>query len=163
MPNLTVRRSSGNPAPLAPVAREIDPFRMMRDWMRFDPFQEIAPLFSTEARAGVYAPTFDVKETKDAYVFKADVPAVKEADLDITITGNRLSISGKRENEKVEEHDNYYACECSYGSFSRSFTLPDGIDTDHIHADLKAGVLTVAVPKLPETKAKKVEVKTTKQ
>lgn len=161
MANLTVRRNENTNAPIA--AREYDPFRMMRDWMKYDPFQEIAPMIPGFNRPAIFSPAFDVKETKDAYLFKADVPAVKESDLDVTLTGNRLTISGTRQNEKTEESDTYYAWECGYGAFSRSFTLPDGIDPDHVHADLKAGVLTVAVPKLPETKGKKIEVKSIKQ
>jgi HSP20 family protein len=100
-----------------------------------------------------------VKETKDAYVFKADLPGIREEDLDISLTGNRLTVSGKREEEKREEDDRFYAYERSYGSFSRSFTLPEGIDVEHAQADLNDGVLTVSVPKKPEVKPKKIEVK----
>jgi HSP20 family protein len=104
-------------------------------------------------------PDFEVKETKDAYLFKADVPGVKEADIEVTVTGNRLTLAGSRAEEKEEKGDTYYSCERKYGSFTRAYTLPEGADLEHPHADLKAGVLTVAVPKLPEVKPKKVEVK----
>lgn len=80
----------------------------------------------------------------------------------MTMTGNRLTISGKREEEKEERGDTYYACERTYGSFSRAFTLPEGADMEHVQADLKASVLTIAVPKKPEVQPKKVAVKAEK-
>ena len=69
-----------------------------------------------------------MKETKDAYVFRADLPGVKDEDLEISLTGNRLTVSGHREQEKREQSETYYATERAYGSFSRTFTLPDGTD-----------------------------------
>ncbi len=110
----------------------------------------------------VFAPAFEVKETKDAYIFKADVPGIKEKDLEVTLTGNRLTLAGKREVENEEQGETYYSCERSYGSFSRSFTLPEGVDTEHVHADLAAGVLTIAITKLPEVQARKIAVKSAK-
>jgi HSP20 family protein len=105
------------------------------------------------------APAFDVKETKEAYLFKADVPGIQDKDLEVTITGNRLTVGGKRDEEKEERSDRYYTYERNYGSFSRSFTLPDGADTDKLRASLDSGVLTVTVPKKPEVQPKKVAVK----
>jgi HSP20 family protein len=100
-----------------------------------------------------------VKETKDSYVFKADLPGVKEENLDVSLTGNRLTISGQRQEEKKEEGDRHYVYERSFGSFSRSFTLPEGIDVDHVQAELKDGVLNVVVPKKPEVQPKRILVK----
>jgi HSP20 family protein len=128
---------------------------MMRDLMRWDPFAEMG--FGRGELA--FAPTFEVKETKDAYVFKADLPGILEEDLDVSLTGNRLTVSGKREEEKRQEEDRYYACERTYGSFSRSFTLPEGVDAEHAEADLSSGVLTITLAKKPEVKPKKIEVK----
>lgn len=84
----------------------------------------------------MFAPKFDVRESADSYVFTADLPGIKEDDLDISVTGNRLTVSGRREEEKNQEDDRYYAIERSYGSFSRSFTLPEGYDLDNIDAEL---------------------------
>jgi HSP20 family protein len=76
------------------------------------------------------------------------------------MTGNRLSISGKRESEKEESTDSYYARECSYGSFTRVFTLPEGTDSnENIRAELTQGVLTLHLPKRPELQPKRIEVK----
>ena len=134
-----------------------EPFRLMRDLMSWDPFAEMLPSVNRESM--VFTPRFEVKETKDAYVFKADLPGIEEKDLDITLTGNRLTVSGSREAEQRQETDTYYAYERSYGSFSRSFTLPEGADFDRCDADLKNGVLTVSVPKKPENQPKKISLK----
>jgi HSP20 family protein len=157
MADISVRRSNENR--LAPVSREWEarsPFRLMRDLMGWDPFSEMVPYLP--AGGGEFSPSFEVKETKDAYLFKADVPGVKESDLDITVTGNRLTVSGKREAEKEEQTDRYYSYERSYGSFSRSFTLPEGVDVNGVRADLKDGVLALSVRKVPEVQPKKIAI-----
>lgn len=136
--------------------RPWDPFELMHELMRWDPFQELDRFGTIMRGGGSYVPAFDVKETKDAYVFTADLPGVEEKDLELSVTGNRLTISGKREEEKREESDRWYTYERSYGSFSRSFALPDGTDLDHVEAELKNGVLTVHVPKKPEVKPRKI-------
>lgn len=157
MANISIRRDNGN-APIQPARVEprFEPFRMMRDLLGWDPFREMAPYVAQIPAA--FAPDFEVKETKDAYVFKADVPGIKEGDLSITVTGNRLSIGGKRETEKEEKTDTYYTCERSYGDFTRSFTLPDGVDMNGVHADLDKGVLTVSIAKTPESQPKKIAI-----
>ena len=139
-------------------ARGWDPFEMMQDLMRWDPFREMSRRMLGEEQAA-FNPTFDVKETKDSYVFRADLPGVKEDDLDISLTGNRLAITGHRQAENKEEGEQFYAYERSYGSFSRSFTLPEGIDAEHVQADLKDGVLSVVLPKKPEVQPKRIALK----
>jgi HSP20 family protein len=134
-----------------------EPLRLVRELMNWDPFAEMLPSMSGEA--GMFAPRFEVKETKDAYVFKADLPGIDEKDIDIQLTGNRLTVSGKREAEERQENERFYAYERSYGSFSRSFTLPDGADVDHAEAEMKNGVLTMAVPKKPEHQPRKISLK----
>lgn len=133
-----------------------DPFRAMRDLMSWDPFREMVP--SSISQALEFAPSFDVKETPESYVFRADVPGVKESDLSVTLTGNRLSINGKREAERKEASDTYYCYERSYGDFSRVFTLPEGVDSNAVHADLKDGVLTVSIKKNVEAQAKRIAI-----
>lgn len=137
--------------------REWDPFRTMRDIMRWDPFSELAPRWFGEEIA--FNAAFEVKETKDAFVFKADLPGIKAEDLDVKLTQNRLTVSGKREAEKTEKGDTFYTYERSYGSFTRSFTLPEGVAAEKIDADLKDGVLTVTLPKKPEAQPKQIAVK----
>jgi HSP20 family protein len=103
-------------------------------------------------------PRFDVKETKDAYVIKADLPGVKDEEVDVSLNGNLLSISGKRDGDHREEGDAYYMVERSYGTFARSFTMPEGIDGNGVTADLKNGVLTVRIPKKPESQPKRIAI-----
>jgi HSP20 family protein len=94
MSNVIVRKQNGDkPATAAPETW--DPWRTMRSLLSWDPFREMAPFPVVEDRA-MLSPAFDVKETKDAYLFKADVPGIPEKDLEVTITGNRLNISGTR-------------------------------------------------------------------
>ena len=136
--------------------RELDPFRLMREILRWDPFREMAPTFSADLPS--YLPAFEVKETKESFVFKADVPGTKEQDIEVNVAGTRLTIAGKREAEKEEKSDTFYACERSYGSFSRTFTLPDQADVSHVKAELKNGELTVVVPKTAAAVAKRIPV-----
>src|SRR4029079_4568222 len=130
-----IRRNQNEVAPSGTVW---DPFRVMRDVLRWDPFRELGAAAGGDY--GLFAPSFDVKENKDGYVFRADLPGVKEEDLEISLTGNRLTISGKREQERHEQGDTYYASERSYGSFSRAFKLPDGNDAENVQDDLKHSV-----------------------
>jgi HSP20 family protein len=149
----------GESRELVPSGRgEWDPFRVMRDILRWDPFSEMVPFVGHE-RGGTFAPHFEVKETGDSYLFKADLPGVKESDLEIQVTGSRLTVSGKREAEERHEGETYYAYERTYGSFTRAFTLPDGVDDEHVQAELRDGVLTLTVPKKPELQPKKISLK----
>lgn len=149
------RRDQGGERALATRAREWDPFEAMREFMQMEPFRELARLTAPEL---AFAPSLDVKETGDSIVVKADLPGVKEEELDVSLTGHRLVISGKREEETRRENETYYAFERSYGTFSRALTLPEGVDLDRVNADLRDGVLTLTIPKKPEIQPKKIEV-----
>jgi HSP20 family protein len=153
MANIAVRNNGGREVA---ARREWDPTSWARDLLRWDPFREILPSFNMPEMT--FNPAFEVKENKEGYSFKADLPGVGEKDVEVTRTGNRLTIGGKREAEHEDHGDTYYACERTYGSFARTFTLPDGIDGEHIQAQLKDGVLTVVVPKLPAAQAKKIAI-----
>jgi HSP20 family protein len=102
MTNIAVRRDNGN-KPSRTMEAQLEPYRMFRELANWDPFREMSPYMSQPA-AG-FIPSFEVKETKDSYLFKADLPGVQESDLDITLTGNRLTVTGKREAEKQEQDD----------------------------------------------------------
>jgi HSP20 family protein len=136
--------------------RALEPVRLMREMLGFEPLRDLLPQLSGGSVA-VY-PAFEVKETKDAFVFKADLPGVKESDLEVSVAGNRLTISGKREAEKEEQQETYYAYERAYGSFVRTFTLPEQVDAEHVRAEIQAGELTVVVPKSATAKATKIPV-----
>jgi HSP20 family protein len=137
---------------------EWTPLRAMREMMRWDPFREMAPLFGGGLERLEWNPSFDVTETKDSYVFKADVPGVNKEDLEITTTGNRLQIAGKRETQEEKKTDTVYTYERQYGSFVRSFTLPSGADVEHAKSELKDGVLTLVIPKVAEAQQKKIAI-----
>ena len=155
MADLPVRRGSG----AGVVRREWDPFQRMQELMGFDPFETMSQLLSgREVPSAGFLPAFDVKETKDSFIFKADLPGVEEKDIEITLTGDRLVVSGKRESEKREENERYFAYERNFGSFSRAFTLPEGVDANNISAELKDGVLHLVLPKLPEVQPKRIQV-----
>lgn len=156
MANIAVRRDNGNKAAqLAANEPRWEPFRVMRDLLGWDPFREMMPF--PQGQAG-FIPSFEVKETKEGFIFKADVPGVKESDLEVTVTGNRLTVSGRREAEMQEQNDTYYTCERSYGEFTRSFTLPEGVDPNSVTAELKEGVLTISIKRTPEAQPKKIAV-----
>jgi len=99
------------------------------------------------------------KETEGSYVIEADLPGVKEGELDVTLEQNRLSITGKRSAETRKEGESYHLFERRYGSFTRTFSLPRVANADGIVARLDAGVLTVSVPKRAEAKARKIPIK----
>ena len=159
MANLVVRHQNGGEAVpgSTPLAFLRHPIERMRHLLQGDRFMEFAPRWPLP-REALFVPDFEVKEEKDSFAFTADVPGIDEKDLEIDVRGNRLTVSGKREAEKEEKSDTYYCCERSYGSFTRSFTMPEGIDTDHIRADLNQGVLTLIVPKTAEAQAKKIAI-----
>src|SRR4029078_1223891 len=130
MSDIAVKNRTGEGTTLA--RRELEPFRLMREMLGWDPFREIAPLVN--ANAAGFSAAFEIKETKDSFVFKADLPGVQDKDLEVTLTGNRLNVAGKRESEKEQKEDTFYTFERTYGSFNRTFTLPDQIDGAHIKA-----------------------------
>ena len=151
MANIIKRTNDGNqPA-------ELDPLRVMREMLRWDPFREMAPMFSGGERTA-FVPHFDVTENQDSYLFKADVPGVKDGDIDITLNGRQLQISGKRDVENEQTNDTYYTYERQFGTFTRTFTLPDSADVDHAKSELRDGVLTLVIPKKAEAQAKKIPV-----
>jgi HSP20 family protein len=139
------------------TTRDWDPFRAMRELLSWEPFTEMLPHWPAEH--GQLDVHFDVKETKEAFIFKADLPGIKSEDLDVKLTRNRLTVTGKREAEKTEKGETFYMYERSFGSFTRAFTLPEGVDAEHIDADLKDGVLTLTLPKKPEVQPKQINVK----
>jgi len=159
MANISVRKEEPRTMPIQSTANEWEPARLMRQFFGWDPFREMMPMLRSN-EITTFAPAFDVKETKEGYLFKADLPGMKESDIDITLSGNRLNISGKRDAEKQEKTDTYYMYERSYGSFARSFTLPEDVNAQNIHAELRDGVLTLHVPRKPDAVPRQIPVQT---
>ena len=108
-----------------------------------------------------WAPSVDVYETENELVIKADLPEVSEKDIDLRVENNMLTIRGERKFEQNVKEENYLRVERSYGSFSRSFSLPNTVDTQAIKAEYTDGVLTVTLPKRAESKPKQVKINVT--
>jgi HSP20 family protein len=155
MSNVAVQKKENADTPTV-ARRDWDPLRLMRDMLRWDPFREMAPVLAVEPTS--FSPAFEVKETADSFVFKADLPGIKEQDIEVRLAGNRLTIAGKREAEKEDKGETFYAYERTYGTFSRTFTLPDQTDIANVKAEVKNGELTVVVPKTPAAVAKRIPV-----
>lgn len=133
-----------------------DPFQLIRELM-VDPFR-MSQLGAMRGGDVGWNPQFEVRETDDAIVVRADMPGIRPEDLDISIMGNQLQISGKREQEKEQDEGQFVTYERSYGSFSRVFSLPETADVDKIKSDLKEGVMTLVVSKKPGAQRRKIQI-----
>ena len=140
----------------APVQTNVvEPFRLMRNFLRWDPYRDFGFL---DEPANAFMPSFDVKESADAYHFVADMPGIRKEDLDIQLAGNRLTVSGKREADTTQEEGRVYTQERSYGTFSRTFALPEEVESGKVAAELRDGVLHLMVPKSPEVRPQKINI-----
>ncbi len=142
--------------------------------IRWDPFRDLVTLrekmnrlfeeaFTSRGEekdmvAGTWTPSVDIYETENALILSAEIPGIEEKDIEIKIEDNTLVIKGERKFEKETKKENYHRIERSYGSFYRSFTLPNYVDQDKIHAEHENGVLKITMPNKPELKPKKVKV-----
>jgi len=106
-----------------------------------------------------WMPLADVTEDEKEYLIKAELPEVKKDDVKVAVENGVLTISGERQFEKEQKNKKYHRVERAYGSFVRSFTLPEGADADKVNAEFKDGVLKVHLPKSEEVKPKQIEVK----
>jgi HSP20 family protein len=122
-------------------------------------FSETFDRSSDEANLTPWAPAVDIYETEQNLVVKADLPDIKPEELDIRVENNILTIRGERKFEKSVNENNYLRVERSYGSFSRSFSLANTVNTEAIQADYKNGVLTLSIPKREEAKPKQIKVR----
>ena len=127
-----------------------DPFSLARDLFGWDPFAE------GRATSTSFVPAFEVKETSDHFMVKADLPGVKEENLDVSFHNGVLSVTGHRAAEERQENESFYLYERQFGSFSRSFSLPDTADPDKIEAKLENGILSLTVGKRIEAKPRKI-------
>ncbi|MBN2345516.1 MAG: Hsp20/alpha crystallin family protein [Candidatus Aminicenantes bacterium] len=106
----------------------------------------------------VWRPMTDIFESKDAYVFKVELPGFRREDIKVEFTGETLTLRGERKQEEETKNENCHRLERSYGFFERSFTIPKNIDAKKINAELKDGVLVLTVPKLEEAKTKAIPI-----
>jgi HSP20 family protein len=105
-----------------------------------------------------WAPAVDIYETDQELVVKADLPAVDEKDIDIRVESNTLTIRGDRKFQRETNEDNYLRIERAYGNFTRSFSLPNTVNTEGIRAEYRNGVLTVHMAKREESKPKQIKI-----
>jgi len=133
---------------LATLRREMDRL--------FDSFTDREP--GQAAANGHWTPRFDLVESKDSIVIKADLPGMEEKDISVSISGDSLLIKGERKIEKEEKEKQYHRIERSFGSFQRMVSLPATVDAGKIEAKYNKGVLEVRLPKKPEAKPKEIPV-----
>ena len=142
--------------------------------VRYDPFrdlrtlqEEVNRLFSTNLTRGfgeesigrgAWNPSVDIYENKDHIVLEAELPGMKREDFELSVENNVITLRGERQFEKKEDSDNYHRVERSYGSFTRSFTLPQTVSAEGATAEYKNGVLRVTLPKREEAKARRIEI-----
>lgn len=147
------------------------------DLVKWNPFKEIEDVLDRYRRVGEFpfrslggfepsmamadwSPRVDISETDKEYTIKADLPEVKKEDVKVTLDHGLLTIQGERKQEKEEKGKRFHRVECSYGSFTRSFRLPENIKEADIKADYKDGVLTLSLPKsaIEKPKVKEIEI-----
>ena len=141
--------------------------------VRWDPWREIEDMFDRYTRAvgqprtgsqdvvatGDWAPRVDISETDKEFVIKAEIPEVKKEDVKVTVDNGVMTIHGERKQEKEEKGKKFHRVERCYGSFTRSFTLPDNVDETKIKASFKDGMLNLQIQKTEGAKPKAIEIK----
>jgi len=140
--------------------------------MRWTPWQELESMNRQISRlledggsrgsdetAAHWAPTVDIRETEDALLVQAELPGIEKKDVKVEVHEGVLTISGERRYEKDVKEKNVHRVERAYGSFARSFSLPSNIDSEHVEAELKDGVLEVRLHKRESARPKAVEVR----
>jgi HSP20 family protein len=141
---------------------------------RWEPFREFATLQDRINRASresysaagqdeslttsTFAPAVDVYEDEHKVTLKIEVPGIEEKDIDVRVENNTLTVHGERKIEKEEKEENYRRVERQYGSFTRTFNLPQTVDTENVSANYDKGVLKIALPKKAEAKPKQIKV-----
>lgn len=134
----------------------LDPFRAVEDMMS-RMFEEWPPLRAVGTARG-WAPAIDMVDREKEIVLKADLPGLEQKDIEVHVENGVLTIRGERKEEREAREEDYYCCERWMGSFSRSITLPQGIDPDRIQAKFKNGTLEVRIPKTAQAAGKKIEI-----
>jgi HSP20 family protein len=142
-------------SPLDEVERLFDRL-MPRTWMR--PMAFNWPLWGEEQFQNIRVPQMDVIDRDKEVLIRVEVPGVEKQNLDISVSDNTLSIKGSTQREVKEEKEDFYRCEISQGNFSRSMTLPSGVDSSKISASLKDGVLEVNLPKTEDVQRRSVPI-----
>lgn len=139
-----------------------DPFSELRNMQ--DEFSRVfgstLPRFfgGEEVLSGKWSPNVDIYEDQNAIRLEADLPGMKAEDFDLSIENYKLTLTGERKFEKEDKGENFHRIERSYGSFTRTFSLPSTVNVDEVNAEFKDGVLRVTLPKREEVKARQINV-----
>jgi len=136
--------------------------------VNWEPFREMENLFNRYSRLArrsvlngdleTWTPSADISETDREYLIKANLPEVKKEDVKVTLESGALTISGERKQEKQEKGENEIRVESFYGTFSRTFQLPDNVDAGNVRAESKDGVLKIHIPKKEAAKSRTVSI-----
>jgi HSP20 family protein len=124
---------------------------------------DIEPSWRSASSFSFSVPAIDMSEDEKVYKISAELPGIDAKDMEVSVSGDMLTLKGEKRQEKEEKDKNYHFSERSYGSFQRSFQLPSSVDRDKVAADFSKGVLTITLPKTVEAQKpqKKIEVKST--
>ena len=133
---------------LSNLRREMDDF-----WGNLADEREFLPM------RGEWMPSVDISETKDSLVVKAEIPGMESKDIDISLSGDLLTIKGEKKQKTEEKKENFHRIETRYGAFSRTIRVPVSVDPEKIEASYDNGVLKITLPKKEEVKAKQIEIK----
>ncbi len=125
----------------------------------FDRFFNDLPLPSLLSEEKVLSPAFDISETEKEYVITGEIPGIDVKDLDVTLLDSILTVKGEKKQEKEEKDEDYHQVERHYGSFERSFRIPEKVKADELEATYKDGILKIFLPKSEASEVKKIEVK----
>jgi len=142
--------------------REWDPVRELDEFQnRFTSFFGRSPGHRGKdgLPRGACLPSVDIIEDDKEFLVKAELPEVKREDVHVTVQDGVLTIQGERKIQRDQKNQRFHRSERAYGSFSRSFTLPDGADATRLRAEFKDGLLKIHMPKTEKTKAKQIEIK----
>ena len=141
--------------------------------VRWDPFADMDTLFNRLMPSSFarwprlsgdgdnkleWAPSADISETDQEYVIRASLPAVKKEDVQVTVDAGMITIKGERKQQKEDKSEKYHRVESFYGTFERSFSLPENVNSDAIRCESKDGVLTVHIPKIEPQKAQPKQI-----
>ncbi len=137
---------------------ELNTLQRQMDRLFRDAFQGSVQFADPSANGGSFVPSADVYETPDCIQLRLEIPGVDEEDLNITMENGVLTVRGERKLEEGEKEESFLRMERPYGAFSRSFTLPQTVDTDHINASYVNGVLMVELTKRAEAKPKQIPI-----
>jgi HSP20 family protein len=142
--------------------------------IRWDPFSDVDTLFgrlvpsniANWTRLGMegngrkldWAPSADISETDKEYVIRAELPAVKKEDVQVTLDNGMITIKGERKQQKEDKNEKFHRVESFYGTFERRFSLPENVNADSIRCESKEGILTVHIPKIETSKQKAKQI-----